>query len=48
MKEQNKNIILYATIAVLLLLLPLAAMTRGIVNVDFHEVVLFLVDPTNP
>lgn len=48
MKGQKNNLILYAALAAVLLLLPLAAMTRGIVNVDFHEVVLFLINPANP
>jgi len=48
MKEQRKNIILYAVLAAVLLLVPLAAMTRGIVSVELHEVVLFLLDPKDP
>jgi len=37
MNERTKNILLYTVLAAVLLLLPLTAMTHGVVSVELQE-----------
>ena len=48
MNERTKNILLYTVLAAVLLLLPLTAMTRGVVSVELQEVIRFLLQPEHP
>lgn len=48
MKQPMQNILLYAVLAAILLLLPLTAMTRGVIPIELGEVVRFLLNPSDP